>query len=276
MSGKTIQIYLPNGNPRSIKLAEITSRTVQVMLVPRANLELAAKRKELTGVGVYYLIGKSAQTDAPQLYVGEAEDCLVRLKQHNKGKDFWTHALIALSKTAYFTKSHVKFLESHSYQQAKRAGQWELENGSIPTTPYISESMEADLLDNFETIKILVSTLGYPLFEVPVKPKKKDLLICKGKEACAEGEYTSDGLIVFKGSTCNKETVSSAQPGLVKYRQTLIDEGVLVHADKVLRFAKDWIADSPSRASCVVLGRSSNGWLEWKYADGRTLNDMKR
>jgi hypothetical protein len=33
MSGKTIQIFLPDGNPRSVKIAEITSRTVQVLLV---------------------------------------------------------------------------------------------------------------------------------------------------------------------------------------------------------------------------------------------------
>ena len=38
MKGKTIQIYLPDGNPRSIKIAEITSRTVQVVLIPRAKL----------------------------------------------------------------------------------------------------------------------------------------------------------------------------------------------------------------------------------------------
>ena len=37
--GKTIQIYLPDGNPRSIKIAEITSRTVQAILIPRANLD---------------------------------------------------------------------------------------------------------------------------------------------------------------------------------------------------------------------------------------------
>ena len=28
-NGKTIQIYLPDGNPRGLKIAEITSRTIQ-------------------------------------------------------------------------------------------------------------------------------------------------------------------------------------------------------------------------------------------------------
>jgi hypothetical protein len=62
-------------------------------------------------------------------------------------------------------------------------------------------SMEADLLDNFETIRILVATLGFPVFDQIANPNKKDILICKGKEALAEGEYTEDGLIIFQGST---------------------------------------------------------------------------
>ncbi|MEO1878335.1 MAG: hypothetical protein ABGX40_00025 [Methylococcales bacterium] len=40
--GKTIQIYLPDGNPRSLKIAEITSRTVSAILVPRFKLDEVA------------------------------------------------------------------------------------------------------------------------------------------------------------------------------------------------------------------------------------------
>jgi hypothetical protein len=109
--GKTIQIYLPDGNPRGMKVAEITSRTVQVALVPRANLEMAALRPELSNVGVYFLVGAEDEENLPVVYVGEAEDCLMRLRQHNKAKDFWQVALVCISRTQYFTKAHVKFLE---------------------------------------------------------------------------------------------------------------------------------------------------------------------
>ena len=56
-SGKTIQIYIPDGSPRGIRIAEITSRTVQAILIPRSNLEDAFARDELNSVGVYFLIG---------------------------------------------------------------------------------------------------------------------------------------------------------------------------------------------------------------------------
>ncbi|MFT6178118.1 MAG: hypothetical protein ACI9NQ_000150 [Paracoccaceae bacterium] len=86
--GKTFQLFLPDGNPRGMKVAEFTSRTIQTILVPRAQLEFACSRSELRNVGVYFLFGKGDGGSLPLLYVGEAEDCATRLKQHNKQKDW--------------------------------------------------------------------------------------------------------------------------------------------------------------------------------------------
>jgi len=48
--GKTIQIYCPSGEPRGVRIAEITTRIVQAVVVPRAKLEEALNRPELAGV----------------------------------------------------------------------------------------------------------------------------------------------------------------------------------------------------------------------------------
>jgi hypothetical protein len=37
-TAKTIQIYLPTGEPRGIRIAEITTRIVQAVLIPRSDL----------------------------------------------------------------------------------------------------------------------------------------------------------------------------------------------------------------------------------------------
>lgn len=275
-SGKTIQIFLPDGNPRSVKIAEITSRTVQAVLIPRSKLDFASTRDELGNVGVYFLIGSDEEAK-PLLYIGEAEDCKKRLNDHNRTKDFWTHAIAIISKTQYFTKTHVKFLESYSYEQANKSTRFNLENSTIPTKPYVPEAVEADLLDNFDTIKVLVATLGYPLFDEITKPKKtREILICKGKNAHAEGEYTEDGMVVFKGSKCNKNFTPSAGDSARRLQQKLIDEKVLMLENDLYVFTQDYIFSSPSSASDIVLARSSNGWTEWKYKNGQTLDEVKR
>lgn len=158
LTAKTIQIFLPDGNPRSIKIAEITSRTVQAVLFPRSKIEEASSRNELNNVGVYLLFGPNE--NKPSVYIGEAENVMQRLKQYNKSKDFWTHAIAFTSKTQYFTKTHIKYLEWFCCEKALSANRYSLENGNSPTKPHVSESVEADLMDNFDTMQILISTLG--------------------------------------------------------------------------------------------------------------------
>ena len=47
---KTIQIFLPDGNPRSVRIAEVTNRTVPAVEVPRTKLDVAAGREEVRHV----------------------------------------------------------------------------------------------------------------------------------------------------------------------------------------------------------------------------------
>ncbi len=272
--GKTIQIYLPDGNPRSLKIAEVTSRTIQAILIPRSILSEALKREELNNVGVYLLFG--LEDDKSQVYIGETENCFKRLKEHNIKKDFWTHAIVFISKTQFFTKSHIKFLEWLSYEQAKKSNRYLINNTNIPSKAHISESVESDLYDNFETMQLLTSTLGYPIFDLIKKPVKKEIIECKGKEAFAKGEYTEEGLVVFEGSICNLEETKTAGSSIINKREELINQNILIKKDKIYEFSKDYIFSSPSMAAAVVLGRRANGWSEWKFLDGKTLDEVKR
>ncbi len=273
--GKTIQIFLPDGNPRSIKIAEITSRTVQAILIPRSKIDLVFQRDELQNVGIYFLIGNPEEESKPQLYIGEAEDCKVRIKQHNS-KGFWNYAIVIISKTHYFTKTHIKYLESFAYNEAKRIGRYKIENNTIPTQPFVSESMKADLLDNFDTIKILVSTLGYPIFDEVKTANKTEQLYCKSKDANAIGEFTDEGLLVFQNSVCNLKESRTAGTWLINLRKKLLDNGILALENGILVFKSDYLFGSPSAAAGAVLGRRSNGWIDWKYKNGKTLDEVKR
>ena len=42
---QTIQFFLPQGEPRGIRIADITTRIVQAVLVPRSKLSEAAMRR---------------------------------------------------------------------------------------------------------------------------------------------------------------------------------------------------------------------------------------
>lgn len=275
-TGKTIQIFLPDSNPRGIRIAEITSRTVKVLQIPRAELDKGLLRKELGHVGLYFLLGEE-ESGNKKVYVGETEDTAKRLKDHNRKSDWWQTALVCISTSAAFTKTHVKYLEWFCHQEARKTERYAVDNSNNPTKPHTSESMEADLMDHFDTIRLLCSTLGFPFFESLRQASKKDLFHCKGKKAVASGEYSADGFVVFADSTANMDIVPSTDKTVVNRRNELIQEKVLqVDGKGTYRFTKDHVFTSPSTAAAVVLGRSANGWMEWKDKEGRTLDEVKR
>jgi hypothetical protein len=275
---QTIQIFLPDGSPRSIKIAEITNRVIKAILIPRNQLENAAKRSEVSNVGLYFLFGESDEAAKPLVYIGEAEDCLVRLKQHNREKEFWNHAVVIVSRIGTFTKAHVRYLEYLGVKTAKEVNRYHSENGTTPTAPFITEPMEADLLDSFETIKILLSTLGYPLFESVSKKEiaKKELFFINARVVKVEGDLIDDGFVVFKGSEMAKKPTSSCHEYILTIRKRLLNDGIVSEKNDKLIFQENYIFSSPSTAAGVVLGRTSNGWREWKTKNGKTLDELKR
>ena len=86
---KTIQIFLPSGEPHGIRIAEITTRIVQVIEVPRSLLADFLAMEQSSQVGVYVLVGEDTGDDDRRVYVGQSGDLRARLAQHHQKKDFW-------------------------------------------------------------------------------------------------------------------------------------------------------------------------------------------
>ena len=156
MRGKTIQVFLTDGSPRGIKLAEITSNIELAIFIPRTKMNEASSRKEVSNAGLYFLFGESEDSAKPLVYIGQSRNCIDRIKTHDQKKDFWNYAVIITSKTKSFTQTHIEYLEQIAISMAFEANRYKLENGASPRKFDVPETIEADLLDNFDTIKILL------------------------------------------------------------------------------------------------------------------------
>ncbi|ELP33813.1 MULTISPECIES: GIY-YIG nuclease family protein [Rhodopirellula] len=277
-TAKTIQIYLPTGEPRGIRIAEITTRIVQAVLIPRSDLTLGKLRPELDLPGVYFLFGEGEDEAKPIVYIGQTEDARKRLDSHNKTKTFWKTAIFCVSKTQNFTQAHIRYLEWHGMQQAKKIARYTLDNGQIPDNAnYVPEPMEAELLDVFETISTLVSTLGYPVFE-PLARNVNTVsrFFCRSRGCDASGELAEDGFVVRQGSKSRIEPTASMPESIGNQRKRLLEAGIVAELDGVYVYQQDYLFPSPSNAAATVLGASANGWNEWKDAGGRTLSEVHR
>ena len=63
---QTIQIFLPAGDPRGMRVAEITTHIVRVIEIPRSQLAEFIKMPEAQQVGVYFLMGELSEAGQPR------------------------------------------------------------------------------------------------------------------------------------------------------------------------------------------------------------------
>lgn len=278
---KTIQIFLPGGEPTGIRVSEITTRIVQVIDVPRKLLPDFFKMPESTQVGVYYLVAAPEDGSEPQVYIGQTGDLCTRLKEHDSQKEFWERALVLISRTQTLTQTHALFLEWLSIQTSRKVERYVVSNRNGGNRPHTPAPMEADCYEIFETGKALLATLGHPLFTStapsPKDTNPADYFYCTSGGVNAKGLYTTEGFVVLAGSVGRKENVQSiVGTSDASFREKLITDGVMKIDGDTVVFTKDHQFRSPSMAAVAVLGRTANGWLEWKDKDGKTLDAVKR
>jgi Domain of unknown function (DUF4357) len=276
--GKTIKIFLIDGDPNGRMSCELSNWSGKAYKIPRIKIKECIDRDDLGSTGVYLLFGKDEE-GKDQVYIGEAETILKRLNQQLTQKDFWHETIVFISKDENLNKAHIKYLENRLHDIATSSNRYKIENSIIPTQSSISESDRAEMEEFIDNIKLLVNTLGHKVFEekreYKSKQKQQIFYLKAARGADAQGEPTSDGFVVFKGSKAAGSTVASITPSFLNLRNKLIKEAVLVNKGDYFEFPDDYIFSSPSTAACMVLGRNANGLTEWKLKEGKSLKEFE-
>jgi len=274
---RTIQIYLPNGDPTGIRIAELTTSIIRVIEIPRSQITQFLKSEEASQVGFYFLFGGDSKDE---VYIGQSGNLGSRLSQHSKDdKRDWERALAVVSLTNNLTQTHVLYLESLSIERAKACDRYRVINGNGGQRPHTPIPLRDDCDEIHEIASLLMATLGYPIFEKLVDESNEDereIFYCTRTGANAQAVYTNEGLVVLKGSTGLLNPKGKSRADLVNARDRLLEIGVLAVEGEFTRFTKDWLFSTPSGASNAVVVMPSNGWREWKTASGITLDELHR
>ena len=277
MTSATIKLFLPRGDAKSLRTAEISNWTGKAVAAPRTELDELLRREELDKAGVYILSGTDPLTGIPRAYIGEAEVIRERLKQH-KAKEFWINAIVFVSKDENLTKAHVRYLEGRLISEAIQVGRFTLENCQAGGSK-LPESDREDMEVFLSRIRQLLPVLGSELF-VTIAPQQSAIkqaggqLVCRIKGAQAFGQRTPDGFVIFRGSTAvlqERPATLRRQPYLVQLRNKLVAEGTLTEQDGFYVFTKDTEFSSPSAAASVIHGGGANGLTEWRTEHEKSL-----
>jgi hypothetical protein len=272
----SIRVFLPGGDPDGLRIIEKSNWSGAGLVVPRSLFGEGKQRRELARTGVYVLVGPPEQSGLARVYIGEGDPIRPRLEQHAARKDFWTSCIAFTSKDENLNKAHVQFLEARLIALAAQAKRCVLDNGNAPALPSMSEADGADAEGFLTEMLLCFPVLGLGVFTAATPPSAPGrTMYLSAKVLKAEGLETPDGFIVRSGSAAAKNEVPSCHAYLKELRAALIGNGVLNASADGYAFTQNYVFASPSTAAGVVLGRSSNGRVEWKTKDGKTLKQLQ-
>ncbi|EGW40559.1 GIY-YIG nuclease family protein [Desulfosporosinus sp. OT] len=291
--GKSINLFLMDGTPSGRVKCTLANWTGVAYKIPRNEIDKSKGREDLSQSGVYFLFGTSDETGETVVYVGQAgvrkngEGILYRLQEHkrNPDKDYWTEAVVFTTSNNSFGPTEISYLENRFCALANEAKRYLVKNGNEPTSGNITEEKESELEEFIDNAKIVMGTLGHKVFEKLADNKpaieqldmtgdNNQLLFLKrkskksGQVIEAECKRTNEGFVVLQGSHIETIDSESIPPGIKERRsKAQVDGNGVLQEDILFR--------SPSYAAAFVIGGHTNGLVDWKTSDGRTLKEFE-
>jgi len=299
--GRTLKLYLADGTPSGVITAELGVSSVRAAVASRTALPELIRREEAARTGIYLLVGPDADLPGRQLvYVGEGDQVKTRLAAHDadETKEFFTRAVLIVSKDENLTKAHGRYLESRIIAAIRSAGRAKLVNGTEPPFKGLPEPEIADMERVLDEIEILLPVLGFDVLRpagheagmpdraepgahgTPSPVTRQDALFAFTESGTdAKAREAGDEFVVLAGSIAKAQEVPSCDEGLKRRRAQLVSEGVLIPAEdpRFLRFAADTAFDTPSGAARVVYGGNVSGPRYWRHINtGESYGDWRK
>lgn len=256
----------------------------------RRHIPTLQKIEQLSYPGIYFLIGNYKETNEKVLYVGKSSNIANRLQTHNSdhNKDWFESFVAFTSKNGDLNSSHAEYLEADFIELAqKNAGSITLDNscGSNVKKDGKLTDMYMPRVEGYKKkALVLINNLNLLEFintgeeNAPKQALNSDVVFSmnlkrNNKDKTASLEITENGYKLIKGSYVAKDEAPYF-PGMSAYkkRNELLEKGLLQDNGDIYITTEDIYFKSPSGASDVVAGSSTNGRTEWKLENGITLD----
>ena len=101
-TGRSIRLFLPDGTPQGLIIAEVGNWIGKALCAPRGRLSELLRRSEAARTGIYILSGPDPdRPGGTKAYIGEADNVGGRLRIHlrDEEKDFFDRLLSLSQRT---------------------------------------------------------------------------------------------------------------------------------------------------------------------------------
>mgnify|MGYP004578350495 FL=1 len=271
---KKLETIYHNGQPDGVRSIRRHLSTMTTYVVPRPLLSEAKKLSGINRPGIYYLISENDDNKIAQIYVGQTRNGVARLDDHNRSKDFWNKAIMFLADNKTFSLDMISGLEAYAINKAHDSNRYKVENSVNPK--YEIDEYDLPLIEEiYEEIQFIMATQGYKMDNSKSTLNEVNTLYTTRNGTLAFGVYDGENFEVLEGSEVDMSRKCHSAV-MEKQRKTASANGDIVCVDGKYKLTVSVSFTSPSSAAMFVLGGSSNGWVEWKDKDGKTLDELYR
>lgn len=271
---KKLEIIYHNGQPDGIRSIRRHLSTMTTYVIPRTLLSESRKLSGVNRPGIYYLISENDDNKIAQIYVGQTRNGVARLDDHNRSKDFWNKAIMFLADNKTFSLDMISGLEAYAISKAHDANRYKVENTVNPK--YEIDEYDLPLIEEvYEEIQFIMATQGYKMENSKNILNENNTLHTTRNGTLAFGIYNGELFEVLEDSEIDMSR-KCYSPTIEKQRQTALENGNIVKKGEKYILTMSMSFTSPSSASMFVIGGSTNGWIEWKDKDGKTLDEIYR
>ena len=271
---KKLETIYHNGQPDGIRSIRRNLSTMTVYVIPRPLLSEAKNISGINRPGIYYLINESDDNKIAQIYVGQTRNGIARLDDHNRSKDFWNKAIMFLAESKTFTLDMISGLEKFAIIKAQESKRYKVENTVVPKYE-IDEYDLASVEEIYDEIQFIMGTQGYKMDDSKTSLDEAAVLHTTRNGIEAFGIYDGEKFEILEGSQVNIDKKVNLER-YNKQREELIANGSITKVDGKYILNAILTFNTPSGASDFILGGSTNGWVEWKDKNGKTLDELFR
>lgn len=151
-------------------------------------------------------------------------------------------------------------------------------NSKLFLNKYLGEQEEWNTLKMEERFEILYNDI-IKIWKRPDKKERKQseeaIFILTGKNGSGKGKlYKNKKFKILKGTSIPKELSESIKEKFKKLVEELLAKNILEENENLYFFVENYEI-SPSSGAALILGRSANGWKEWRTYDGLVLDEFR-
>lgn len=257
-----------------------TLSSVKIIIFDRNQLSNFAKEDYASKPSVYILYNDSYK-GLSSVYIGETENIINRLNQHDKnfGKTFWNGTIVLQTNDNSFNKAHFKYIEHELYKQAKFADRYVIANKVSPTKSSLSVKDEISANNFINEIYDILLKLRFYFFEHPqLGGTNEDLDIFYLYHPFGTGKLqivSESKMYLITGSVV---MLNSPDDPMKEEKKKLILNGKIkeIEDTNIGAVTSNILFESDNEAAAFVLGSIDADWTMWSNMNGENTNSIRK